>query len=94
MRKFRDLDKRAIVESTVSNTALDTIHQNTISEIRLFDQKQAKADKITSVGVDGQMVIWDLKVSDCRLNGETWQITDHCFYLQTLESSLANLQIK
>ncbi len=71
MRKFRDLDKRAIVESTVSNTALDTIHQNTISEIRLFDQKQAKADKITSVGVDGQMVIWDLKVSDCRLNGET-----------------------
>lgn len=73
MRKFRDLDKRAIVESTVSNTALDTIHQNTISEIRLFDQKQAKADKITSVGVDGQMVIWDLK---------------------TLESSLANLQIK
>lgn len=63
MRKFRDLDKRAIVESTVSNTALDTIHQNTISEIRLFDQKQTKADKITSVGVDGQMVIWDLKVS-------------------------------
>lgn len=68
MRKFRDLDKRAIVESTVSNTALDTIHQNTISEIRLFDQKQIKADKITSVGVDGQMVIWDLKVtwSTCK----------------------------
>lgn len=65
MRKFRDLDKRAIVESTVSNTALDTIHQNTISEIRLFDQKQTKADKITSVGVDGQMVVWDLKVNCC-----------------------------
>ena len=66
MRKFRDLDKRAVVEGTVSNTALDTIHQNTISEIRLFsdfDQK-LKVDKISSVGVDGQMVIWDLKVSD------------------------------
>ena len=66
MRKFRDLDKRAIVENTVSNTALDTIHQNTISEIRLFsdiDPQQRKVDKISSVAVDGQMVIWDLKVS-------------------------------
>jgi len=75
MQKFRNLDKRAIVENAVSNTALDTIHQNTISEIRLysdFDSKR-KVDKISSVGVDGQMVIWDLK---------------------TLESSLANLQIK
>ena len=66
MRKFRDLDKRAIVESTVSNTALDTIHQNTISEVRLYsdyDPKRKDLDKISSVGVDGQMVIWDLKVN-------------------------------
>lgn len=65
MRKFRDLDKRAIVENAVSNTALDTIHQNTISEIRLYsdyEPKQRKVEKISSVGVDGQMVIWDLKV--------------------------------
>lgn len=65
MRKFRDLDKRAMVENTVSNTMLDTIHQNTISEVRLYsnvDGKQRNSDLISTVGVDGQMVIWDLKV--------------------------------
>lgn len=83
MRKFRDLDKRAIVESTVSNTALDTIHQNTISEIRLFDQKQTKADKITSVGVDGQMVIWDLKVSWSICANWIAKLTDPFFLADT-----------
>lgn len=63
MRKFRDMDKRALIDNTVS-TALDTIHQNTISEVRLYsdiDSRQKKADKISTVGVDGKMVIWDLK---------------------------------
>lgn len=64
MRKFRDLDKRALVENNVSNTMLDTIHQNSISEVRLYSDfdKQRKCDKISTVSVDGQMVLWDLKV--------------------------------
>lgn len=61
MRKFRDMDKRALVENTVSNTMLDTIHQNTILEVRLYADNK-KANKISTVGVDGKMVIWDLKV--------------------------------
>lgn len=65
MRKFRDMDKRALVENTVSNTMLDTVHQNTILEVRLysdFDSKSRKTEQVSTVGVDGKMVIWDLKV--------------------------------
>ena len=65
MRKFRDMDKRALVENTVSNTMLDTVHQNTILEVRLysdFDSKLRKTEQISTIGVDGKMVIWDLKV--------------------------------
>jgi len=63
MRKFRDMDKRAIVEnSSTGDTLLDTIHQNTISEIRIYSGSKAGAEKISTIGVDGQMVVWDLKV--------------------------------
>lgn len=61
MRKFRDMDKRAIVEKSSSDTQLDSIHQNTISEIRVYSGSKSVADKISTVGVDGQMVLWDLK---------------------------------
>ena len=63
MRKFRDLDKKGLLENSTSDTQLDTIHQNTISEIRAYSGSKGGVDKITTVGVDGQMVIWDLKVS-------------------------------
>lgn len=62
MKKFQNLDKRAIVENSVGDTLLDTIHQNTISEIRLFGGAKLGSEKISTVGVDGKMVIWDLKV--------------------------------
>ena len=63
MRKFRDMDKRGLVENTSGDTQLDTIHQNTISEIRVYNGSKSGADKISTVGVDGQMVVWDLRVS-------------------------------
>jgi actin related protein 2/3 complex subunit 1A/1B len=62
MRKFQNMDKRAIVENSTGDTLLDTIHQNTISEIRIYNGSKAGAEKISSIGVDGQMVVWDLKV--------------------------------
>ena len=62
MRKFRDMDKRAIVENNTIDTLLDTIHQNTILEIRVFAGNSSGIDKISTVGLDGKMVVWDLKV--------------------------------
>lgn len=58
------MDTRAIVKNTISNTILDTIHQSQISELRLYSERdnQRKCEKISSVGGDGKMVIWDLKV--------------------------------
>ena len=56
------MDKRAIVENSSGDTLLDTIHQNTISEMRIFSGTKGGADKISTIGVDGKMVIWDLKV--------------------------------
>lgn len=69
MRKFRDMDKRAIVENTTGDTLLDTIHQNTISEIRVCSDSKAGAEKISTVGVDGLMVVWDLKSLEGSLSG-------------------------
>ncbi|XP_054168046.1 actin-related protein 2/3 complex subunit 1A-like [Oppia nitens] len=69
MRKFRDMDKRAIADNNVSDTQLDTIHQNTITEIRLYSGSKSATDKISTISVDGQMVIWDLKSLEASLKG-------------------------
>jgi len=69
MRKFRDMDKRAIVENNTGDTLLDTIHQNPISEIRIYSETKQGAEKISSIGVDGKMVLWDLKSLESTLAG-------------------------
>lgn len=71
MKKFKNLDKRAI-DNSAGDTLLDTIHQNTISEIRIFGGNKGGADKISTVGVDGQMVVWDLKVCLYTRNAIKW----------------------
>lgn len=61
MRKFQSLDRQARIGS--SDTTLETIHQNTITGLRLFS-----STKLSTSGLDGQLVIWDLHVS-----GKNWR---------------------
>lgn len=59
MRKFRDLDRRGIENHAgPGGDSLETIHQNTIVEVRLFSP-----GKISTVSLDGKLVIWEIGVS-------------------------------
>ncbi|KAF8771774.1 actin-related protein 2/3 complex subunit 1A-A-like [Argiope bruennichi] len=60
MRKFRDMDKRAIVENSV-DTLLDTIHQNAITSLTIYAGSKSSTTKLCTTGMDGKMVIWNLK---------------------------------
>lgn len=68
MRKFRDMDKRGFSEvanGASGNDTLDTIHQNTIVEVRAYStNSKGLVEKLSTVSLDGKMVIWDMgKVS-------------------------------
>ena len=69
MRKFREMDKFAIilndnnvtgsVNDSVNNS--DTIHKNIIKEIRIVSSDSGgKVNKISTIGLDGQLVIWNV----------------------------------
>ncbi|XP_015921776.1 actin-related protein 2/3 complex subunit 1A-A [Parasteatoda tepidariorum] len=60
MRKFRDMDKRAIVENSV-DTLLDTIHQNAVTSLQIYAGSKTGVSKLCTTGIDGKMVIWNLK---------------------------------
>ncbi|KAI1293620.1 Actin-related protein 2/3 complex subunit 1A [Halotydeus destructor] len=63
MRKFRDMDKLGIndISNGQNNSdSLDTIHQNTIVELRVYSSSKGVTEKLSTVSLDGKMVIWDL----------------------------------
>ncbi|XP_046750175.1 actin-related protein 2/3 complex subunit 1A-B isoform X2 [Diprion similis] len=62
MRKFQSLDRQARIETT--DTALDSIHQNAITCVR-----KLREDKFSTSGLDGQLVIWDLKTLENSIAG-------------------------
>lgn len=55
MRKFQSLDRQARVEN--NDSALDSIHQNTITCVRKLSNS-----RFSTSSLDGQLVVWDLKV--------------------------------
>ncbi|RWS30135.1 actin-related protein 2/3 complex subunit 1A-like protein [Leptotrombidium deliense] len=73
MKKFQNMDKRAIRELEVNGSGagdsiLDTVHQNTIKEVRVYLESKNVAEKISTVGLDGKMVFWELKHSNLICN--------------------------
>jgi actin related protein 2/3 complex subunit 1A/1B len=54
---FKQMDLKG---KTTDDTKLKTVHQNTISTIRSFEEGGGAVTKITSSGVDGRVVIWTL----------------------------------
>ncbi|KAM9394492.1 actin-related protein 2/3 complex subunit 1A-A isoform 2-T2 [Pholidichthys leucotaenia] len=58
MQHFRNLDKKATEEDS---TKLDTLHQNSITQLCIVSGDKAKVEKYSSVGLDGAMVIWEFK---------------------------------
>lgn len=67
MRMFHSLDKQA--RSETSDTNLDSIHQNAITCLCIYGGSKAKAVKISTSGLDGQLVIWDLNSLERSIQG-------------------------
>lgn len=61
MRKFQSLDRNAGADNRDTN--LDSIHQNAIACICFYAGDKSAASKISTSGLDGKLVIWDLNAS-------------------------------
>ncbi|XP_037960103.1 actin-related protein 2/3 complex subunit 1A-B [Teleopsis dalmanni] len=58
MRIFQSLDRNLRTEN--SDTHVESIHQNAINCIRLFSGGKSDGKRVSTSGVDGQLVIWDI----------------------------------
>ncbi|KAJ4380263.1 ARP2/3 actin-organizing complex subunit Sop2 [Didymella sp. IMI 355093] len=55
---FRQMDLKG--KNSADDTKLKTVHQNTISTIRSYEEAGGRVTKISSSGVDGRVVIWNV----------------------------------
>lgn len=67
MNHFQNVDKRG--QSDVADTVLLTTHQNQISCIAIRTGAKIRADKISTSGGDGKMVVWDLRSLEKQIQG-------------------------
>ncbi|KAM7536618.1 hypothetical protein Aperf_G00000083672 [Anoplocephala perfoliata] len=67
MRKFQHIDRMATTDTT--DARLSTIHQNSINELVVLKGDRSKAIQVTSIGRDGQLVIWDLVSLSSQIAG-------------------------
>jgi actin related protein 2/3 complex subunit 1A/1B len=55
LNMFRQMDLKGKAKD---DTQLKTVHQNTISTVRVFEEAGGKVSKFSTSGVDGRVVIW------------------------------------
>lgn len=67
MKMFHSLDKQA--RSETSDTSLHSIHQNAVTCLCIYGGNKAKATKISTSGLDGQLVIWDINSLERSIQG-------------------------
>ncbi|XP_044735195.1 actin-related protein 2/3 complex subunit 1A-B [Chrysoperla carnea] len=67
MKKFQSLDRNARIET--NDTNLESIHQNAITCVCLYKGTKQDASKISTSGLDGQLVIWDLFAIEKSMQG-------------------------
>lgn len=62
MRIFQSLDRHLRSENT--DISLDSIHQNAISCMRIHNGDRNSCKRISTSGLDGQLVIWDINTTN------------------------------
>lgn len=67
MQRFHNLDRRATTEDR--NTMLETLHQNSITQVSVYEGDKRDCRKFCTTGIDGAMTIWDLKSLESSLQG-------------------------
>lgn len=63
MSKFRNLDKSA---AETVNAKLNTLHQNTITQIGVERAERGRVSAFSTVGIDGLLVLWDLQSLEAK----------------------------
>lgn len=58
MRIFQSLDRNLRTENF--DTHVDSIHQNTITCAQLYSGSKNNCNRVSTSGLDGQLVIWDI----------------------------------
>lgn len=68
MKKFQSLDRQART-TELTDTTINTIHQNAITAMSIHSGGKEGATKICTSGVDGQLVLWDFKSLESGMAG-------------------------
>ena len=64
-------DRRDKIGKDTTDTVLNTTHQNQISCIQIHVGNKDRAEKISTSGGDGKVVVWDLKTLEKQIEGLT-----------------------
>jgi len=67
MSKFKQMDSRA--QEADNDTVLKTLHQNAISGLSVHTGGRGAVSKFATVGVDGKLIIWDIKSLESSIAG-------------------------
>lgn len=59
---FQNADSRGLsgTGAPAGDTKLSTVHQNTITSVRSYEESGGRVTKVSTSGVDGNLVIWDV----------------------------------
>jgi hypothetical protein len=60
--KFQTLDKKGQGLDEAAADGIDSTHQNVIGQISIHSGDRAGASVVSTVGMDGVLVLWDLAV--------------------------------
>lgn len=69
MERFKNLDAKAASTDSAVETTLGTVHQNTITQVKIHSGTKSRCSKFSTTGVDGQLVIWDVKTLESAIAG-------------------------
>ncbi|KAK9237735.1 WD40-repeat-containing domain protein [Lipomyces kononenkoae] len=60
LNMFRQMDLKGTPQTSVDDASLPTIHQNTITKLRPYSTSGGRINRVSSTGVDGRVVIFDV----------------------------------
>lgn len=68
LKHFQHLDNFAQAHDA-GMTKLDTLHQNTITQVTLYRGDKNSTEKFSTSGIDGQLILWDFKSLESSIAG-------------------------
>jgi actin related protein 2/3 complex subunit 1A/1B len=69
MARFKNLDAKAASNESVVETVLNSVHQNTITQVGIHSGTKSNCTKFVTSGVDGHLVLWDVKSLESAIAG-------------------------